>query len=217
MRGRSCPRTDAKTAKQGIQVKTTEHPSNLDDPKWEDEVSIEWEVDKNRDPYRWWLRFNALRTGQSARMHFATIYNPVPDMVVWLEHLSKGHPTGSFCVDEEGWCLRFLARPLNNLSDDDLFELRIDNVAWMWPDEDENDREVNATLLLVKTRRQPFVAALKRILLDVVKYKRAAIKASPTGDIDADWGYNLHGKRWKDIIARLDEIETAEMETELNS
>ncbi len=193
-------------------MKTYRYPSDWNDPKWEDEVTIAWEVDKNRDPYWWWLRFDGLRTGQSARMHFATIYNPVPDMVAWLDHLSKGHPAGSFCVDEEGWCIRFLARPLNDLSDGELFELRIDNVNWMWPDEEEDDREVNATLLMVKTRRRPFVAEFKRILLDVVEAKRKAIKESLTGEIEADWDYRLHGKRWKDIIARLNEIGSGEAE-----
>ena len=192
-------------------MKTNEHPSDWDDPKWEDEVTIEWEVDKKRDPYWWWLRFDALRTGQSARMHFATIYNPVPDMVAWLDHLSKGYPTGSFRVDEEGWHLRFWGRPVDNPLDGDLFELRIEDVPCLGFDEDEEECEVFNTLLLVKTRRKPFVTNLKQILLDLVKSHRKEVEQSPSGTTAADeWGYGMKGKLWKDIIARLDEIETVQ-------
>ncbi len=196
-------------------MKAREYPSDWNSAKWEDDVLIDWVVDKNRDPYWWWLEFKAIRTEQSARMHFATIYNPVPEMVAWLDHLSKGHPAGSFRVDEESWCLRFWARPLNCDLEDRTFELRIDHVTWILPDEDEDECEVFSTLLLVKTEKKTFVTRMKKILLDVVRHQQEAIIESPTGDIDADWEYDLHGKRWTDIITRLDEIETEE--TEVNS
>ena len=192
-------------------MRTNQYPSDWNDPRWEDDVTIEWEVDTSRDQYWWWLRFAGVRTGQSTRMHFATVYNPVPDMVAWLDHLSKGYPAGSFRVDEEGWELRFWARPVAETPETDLFELRIEEGSFFGFDEEEEDCEVLKTLLLVKTRRMPFVANLKRILLDVVKQRRMDVEQSPSGSIDADeMCFELHGKRWKDIIARLDEIETGQ-------
>ncbi len=192
-----------------IRMKTNEYPSDWDDPKWMDEVAIEWEADKNRNPYLWWLRFNGVRSGQFARMHFATIYNPIPDMVAWLDHLSKGHPTGPFRVDEEGWYLRFWARSFAGPPEADLFELRIEETEFLGFDEDEEGCKVIKTHILLKTRRGPFVARLKRILLGVVKQHRMEVEKSPSGIIDADgWCFGMRGRIWKNVIARLDEIET---------
>ena len=190
-------------------MKTREYPPDWASPKWEDDISIEWVVDKTRDPYRWWLEFKAIGTKQSARIHFATISNPVPDMVAWLDYLAKGHPTGVFRVDEEGWVLRFCARPLPSPDSEDRFELRIEDIAFLGFDEEEDDCEVFKTKLLAKVERKPFVAAFKRILLDVVKIRREEVEQSPTGNIEMDgWCFGMRGKRWCDVIARLDEIET---------
>ena len=102
----------------------------------------------------------------------------------------------------------FWARPLANPSEDNLFELRIEEAEFLGFDEDEEGCKVIKTHILLKTRRGPFVARLKRILLGVVKQHRMEVEKSPSGIIDADgWCFGMHGRLWRDIITRLDEIE----------
>jgi len=193
-------------------MKTRKYPPDWDSPKWEDAIVVElepWGSFPNAC-----LVFRSEKTGQKGFVDLTTCFDPIPDIIAWLDHLSQGREPRPVYVDEEGWDVRIWGRRAeNNSSEGPLIELREEEVFCLgdgWPEYTDDEVPIKKTILLIRTPLRSFVRSLKRVLLSLVSEKRMEVKRSETGLIASDpcSGGSNWGKCWKDVIARLDEIET---------